>query len=50
MDREAFRERFKAYKEGKPVSEIYDAGLPKYGGGKQGKKKSRFNESLGGKY
>lgn len=34
MDREAFRERFKAYKEGKPVSEIYDAGLPKYAGGK----------------
>jgi hypothetical protein len=29
-----FRARFKAYKEGKPVSEIYDAGLPKYGDGK----------------
>lgn len=34
MDREAFRARFKAYKEGKPVSEIYDAGLPKYDIGK----------------
>lgn len=33
MDREAFRKRFKAYKEGKPVSEIYDAGLPKYATG-----------------
>ena len=33
-DREAFRVRFKAYKEGKSVSEIYDAGLPKYGTGK----------------
>lgn len=29
----AFRERFKAYKNGKSVSEIYDAGLPKYAGG-----------------
>ena len=35
MDRDvtAFRERFKAYKNGKSVSEIYDAGLPKYAGG-----------------
>ena len=32
----AFRERFNAYKNGKSVSEIYDAGLPKYGGGKRG--------------
>jgi len=32
-DREAFRERFKAYKNGKAVSEIYDAGLPKYAEG-----------------
>ena len=29
----AFRERFKAYKDGKSVSEIYDAGLPRYAGG-----------------
>ena len=29
----AFRERFKAYKNGKSVSEIYDAGLPRYAGG-----------------
>ena len=29
----AFRERFKAYKNGKPVSEIYDAGLPRYAEG-----------------
>lgn len=50
MDREAFRDRFKAYKEGKPISEIYDAGLPKYAGGKNEEKKSRFSESLGGKY
>ena len=28
-DREAFRARFEAYKNGKSVSEIYDAGLPK---------------------
>lgn len=35
MDREAFRERFKAYKEGKPISEIYDAGLPRYRDGKK---------------
>ena len=36
MDRDvtAFRERFNAYKNGKSVSEIYDAGLPKYAGGK----------------
>lgn len=34
MDREGFRARFKAYKEGKPVSDIYDAGLPKYDIGK----------------
>lgn len=35
-DRESFRERFKAYKNGKSVSEIYDAGLPRYAGGKIG--------------
>ena len=29
MDREGFRARFEAYKNGKSVSEIYDAGLPK---------------------
>ena len=29
----AFRERFNAYKNGKSVSEIYDAGLPKYASG-----------------
>jgi len=29
-DTTAFKERFNAYKNGKPVSEIYDAGLPKY--------------------
>lgn len=29
-DREGFKSRFKAYKEGKPISEIYDAGLPRY--------------------
>lgn len=36
MDRNvtALRERFKAYKNGKPISEIYDAGLPKYATGK----------------
>ena len=34
MDREGFRERFKAYKNGKSISEIYDAGLPRYAGGK----------------
>ena len=34
-DTTAFRERFKAYKNGKPVSEIYDAGLPRYGDGKK---------------
>ena len=36
MDRDvaAFRERFNAYKNGKSVSEIYDAGLPKYDIGK----------------
>ena len=33
-DTTAFRERFKAYKNGKSVSEIYDAGLPRYAGGK----------------
>lgn len=36
MDREAFRKRFNAYKNGKSVSEIYDAGLPKYAGGTPG--------------
>ncbi len=34
-DNEAFRQRYKAYKEGRPVSEIYDAGLPRYAGGSQ---------------
>ena len=29
-DPTAFRKRFKAYKDGKSVKEIYDAGLPKY--------------------
>ena len=33
-NREAFRNRFQAYKSGKSVKEIYDAGLPKYGDGK----------------
>ena len=33
-DTTAFRERFNAYKNGKSVSEIYDAGLPRYAGGK----------------
>ena len=32
-DTTAFRERFNAYKNGKSVSEIYDAGLPRYSGG-----------------
>lgn len=32
-DTTAFRERFNAYKNGKSVSEIYDAGLPRYAGG-----------------
>ena len=32
----AFRERFNAYKNGKSVSEIYDAGLPKYAEGTEG--------------
>jgi hypothetical protein len=32
----AFRERFKAYKNGKSVSEIYDAGLPRYADGTEG--------------
>lgn len=30
MDPTAFRERFKAWKEGKPITDIYDRGLPKY--------------------
>lgn len=33
-DTTAFRERFNAYKNGKSVSEIYDAGLPRYTEGK----------------
>lgn len=35
MDRNiaAFRDRFRAYKNGKSISEIYDAGLPRYGEG-----------------
>jgi hypothetical protein len=33
-DTVGFRKRFEDYKNGKPVSEIYDAGLPKYGDGK----------------
>ena len=48
-DTTAFKQRFNDYKNGKPVSEIYDAGLPRYGDGKNGKK-SRFNKSVGGKY
>ena len=32
-DTTAFRERFNAYKNGKSVSEIYDAGLPRYAEG-----------------
>lgn len=34
QDPTKFRERFKAYKDGKSVKEIYDAGLPKYRDGK----------------
>ena len=34
-DTTAFRERFNAYKNGKSVSEIYDAGLPRYRDGKR---------------
>jgi len=34
-DTTAFRERFNAYKNGKSVSEIYDAGLPRYNRGKE---------------
>lgn len=43
MDRDvtAFRERFNAYKNGKSVSEIYDAGLPKYAGGTSGLTKAQ---------
>jgi hypothetical protein len=43
MDRDvtAFRERFKAYKNGKSVSEIYDAGLPRYAGGTPGLTKAQ---------
>ena len=37
----AFRERFNAYKNGKSVSEIYDAGLPRYAGGKPGLTKAQ---------
>lgn len=33
-DPSGFKDRFKSYKEGKSIKEIYDAGLPKYGGGK----------------
>lgn len=33
-DPTAFKQRFEAYKNGKSVKEIYDAGLPKYGDGK----------------
>ena len=32
-DTTAFKRRFEAYKNGKPVSEIYDAGLPRYADG-----------------
>lgn len=46
MDREAFRARFKAYKEGKPVSEIYDAGLPKYWNGKLTKQQMAMLDRL----
>jgi hypothetical protein len=30
----AFRERFNEYKNGKSISEIYDAGIPRYENGK----------------
>lgn len=43
-DSTAFRERFKAYKNGKSVSEIYDAGLPKFGGGKQALTQAQKNK------
>ena len=33
-DPTAFKQRFEAYKNGKSVKEIYDAGLPKYDDGK----------------
>jgi len=38
MDRDvtAFRKRFEDYKNGKSVSEIYDAGLPRYADGTEG--------------
>ena len=42
-DTTAFRERFNAYKNGKSVSEIYDAGLPRYAGGKPGLTKAQQN-------
>jgi len=32
-DPTAFRERFKAYKDGKSVKEVYDAGLPRFANG-----------------
>lgn len=32
-DPTAFKQRFEAYKNGKPIKEIYDAGLPRYSGG-----------------
>lgn len=35
MDPTSFRERFKAWKEGKPITDIYDRGLPKYNTGTQ---------------
>lgn len=45
----AFRERFNAYKNGKSVSEIYDAGLPKYANGTEGNipAHQRFVEEMG---
>lgn len=45
----AFRERFKAYKNGKSVSEIYDAGLPRYANGTEGNIPAyqRFVEEMG---
>lgn len=33
-DPTAFKQRFEAYKDGKSVKEIYDAGLPRYNDGK----------------
>lgn len=45
-DTTAFRERFNAYKNGKSVSEIYDAGLPRYNRGKKSVVDSLDEEQL----